>query len=153
MGVNVSNWQLAGAVSLAGERLGVKSMGVVSGTGIGVVAARRLQDGDPGGHIRTAFDAFPYPEMAERVWDSWYAEGGRAEGKPYKAVPMVNFQLRQDVAELIVCANFAEVWLAKQGHSGPVGINYLEKIQTPRLPEILGAMIAGVDVVLMGAGI
>ena len=24
-------------------------------------------------------------------------------------------------------ANFVEVWLAKEGHDGPVGINYLEK--------------------------
>ncbi|MBI2172015.1 MAG: nitronate monooxygenase [Chloroflexi bacterium] len=153
MGVNVSNWQLARAVASAGDRLGVRTMGVVSGTGIGIVVARRLQDGDPGGHIRKAFDAFPYSEMADRVWDAWYVEGGKPEGKPYKSIPMVNFKLRLDVAELIVCANFAEVWLAKQGHNGPIGINYLEKIQTPRLPEILGAMIAGVDVVLMGAGI
>ncbi|MBI4312174.1 MAG: nitronate monooxygenase [Chloroflexi bacterium] len=153
MGVNVSNWQLARAVASGGQSLGAKAMGVVSGTGIGIVVARRLQDGDPGCHIRRAFDAFPYHDMASRVWDAWYIAGGRPEGAPYKAVPMVNLKLRQDVAELIVCANFAEVWLAKQGHTGPIGINYLEKIQTPRLPEILGAMIAQVDVVIMGAGI
>ena len=128
-------------------------MGVVSGTGIGIVVSRRLQDGDPGGRTRTAFDAFPYPEMAERVWDTWYVEGGKPDGRPYKPIPMVNFRLRQDVAELIVCANFAEVWLAKRGHNGPIGINYLEKIQTPRLPEILGAMIAEVDCIVMGAGV
>ena len=153
MGVNVSNWQLARAVSLGGKHFGVNTMGVVSGTGIAIVVARRLQDGDIGGHLRTAFDAFPYPEMAERVWNSWYIEGGRPERKPYKPIPMVNFKLRSDVAELIVCSNFAEVWLAKEGHHGLVGINYLEKIQTPRLPEILGAMMAGVDAILMGAGI
>ena len=153
MGVNVSNWELARAVSSEGECLGVKTMGVVSGTGIGVVVARRLQDGDPGGHIRDAFAAFPYPDMADRVWDTWYVEGGKPKGTPYRPIPMVNFRLRHDVAELIVCANFAEVWLAKQGHNGPIGINYLEKLQTPHLPEILGAMIAGVDIILMGAGI
>ncbi len=153
MGVSVSNWKLARAVAVGGARLGIKAMGVVSGTGIGTVVARRLQGGDPGGHIRAAFDAFPYPEMAERVWDTWYVEGGKPEDKPYKAVPMANFKLRRDVAELIVCANFAEVWLAKRGHAGLIGINYLEKIQTPRLPEMLGAMLADVDVILMGAGI
>ena len=153
MGVNVSNWELAGAVSSAGEHLGVKTMGVVSGTGIGSVLARRLQDGDPGGSCRNAFDAFPYRELADRVWRTWYVEGGKPEDKPYKCPPMVNHVLRHDVAELIVCSNFAEVWLAKQGHNGPIGINYLEKIQTPRLPEILGAMIAEVDVILIGAGI
>jgi len=53
----------------------------------------------------------------------------------------------------MVVANFAEVFLAKQGHSGPIGINHLEKIQLPTLPSLYGAMLAGVDFVLMGAGI
>ena len=153
MGVSVSNWRLARAVATASERLGVLNLGVVSGTGLGVVIARRLQDGDPGGHLSVAFDAFPYPEMARRVWQAWYIPGGKPRNKPWKSVPMVNLHLRQDVAELIVCANFAEVWLAKAGHSKPVGINYLEKIQTPRLPELLGAMLAGVDYIVVGAGI
>jgi NAD(P)H-dependent flavin oxidoreductase YrpB (nitropropane dioxygenase family) len=46
-----------------------------------------------------------------------------------------------------------EVFLAKQGHGGVVGINFLEKIQFPTLPSIFGAMLANVDYVLMGAGI
>jgi nitronate monooxygenase len=49
--------------------------------------------------------------------------------------------------------NFVEVYLAREGHNGPIGINYLEKIQAPTLPSIFGAMLAGVDYVLMGAGI
>jgi nitronate monooxygenase len=43
--------------------------------------------------------------------------------------------------------------LAKEGHSGVVGLNLLEKIQTPTLLALHGAMLAGVNVVLMGAGI
>jgi nitronate monooxygenase len=46
-----------------------------------------------------------------------------------------------------------EVFLAKEGHGGPVGVNYLEKLQAPTLPSLYGAMLAGVDYVLMGAGI
>ncbi|HLP76379.1 MAG TPA: nitronate monooxygenase, partial [Candidatus Paceibacterota bacterium] len=46
-----------------------------------------------------------------------------------------------------------EVFLAKEGHAGVVGINLLEKIQLPTLPTLFGAMLAGVDYVLMGAGI
>jgi len=153
MGVRVSNWQLAKAVASAGDGLGVETMGVVSGTGIDTVFARQLQEGDPGGYFRQALDAFPYPELADRVWRTWYVEGGIPEDKPYKSSPMINHQMRDDVTELILCSNFAEVWLAKQGHDGLVGINYLEKIQTPRLPEMLGAMMAGVDAILMGAGI
>ena len=59
----------------------------------------------------------------------------------------------RDLAELCVAANFAEVFLAREGHDGPVGINYLEKIQIPILPSLYGAMLGGAAVVLMGAGI
>ena len=58
-----------------------------------------------------------------------------------------------DLIELTVVANFAEVFLAKEGHDGIVGINLLEKIQLPTLASLFGAMLAGVDYVLMGAGI
>jgi nitronate monooxygenase len=34
-----------------------------------------------------------------------------------------------------------------------VGVNFLEKIQLPTLPSLFGAMLAGVDYILMGAGI
>jgi len=50
-------------------------------------------------------------------------------------------------------ANFVEVFLAREGHDGPIGINLLTKIQIPNLPSLYGAMLAGVDAVLMGAGI
>jgi nitronate monooxygenase len=60
---------------------------------------------------------------------------------------------KAETVRLIVLANFVEVWLAKEGHNNPIGINYLEKVQLPRLPEIFGAMLGGVDYVLMGAGI
>lgn len=153
MGVDVSGYPLAKAVSLAGESSGVPVMGTVSGTGIGHVVSRILQNGDPGGHYRPAFGAFPFQEMAERVWGRYYIEGGKAEDKPYKLPPMVNLKSRRDVTELIICANFAEVWLAKQGHAQRIATNYLEKIQPPHLPELFGAMLAGVDVVVMGAGI
>ncbi len=55
--------------------------------------------------------------------------------------------------DLLVAANFVEVYLAKEGHGNPVGINLLEKVQIPTLPSLYGAMLGGVDYVLMGAGI
>ena len=48
---------------------------------------------------------------------------------------------------------FVEVWLAKEGHHGEVGINLLTKVQFPNLAVLYGSMLAGVDYVLMGAGI
>jgi nitronate monooxygenase len=55
--------------------------------------------------------------------------------------------------ELCMVSNFVEVFLAKDGHKNPVGINFLEKVQMPHLASIYGAMLAGVGYVLMGAGI
>jgi NAD(P)H-dependent flavin oxidoreductase YrpB (nitropropane dioxygenase family) len=52
-----------------------------------------------------------------------------------------------------IFANFVEVYLAKEGHDGQVGINLLTKVQMPNLASLYGAMLAGVDYVLMGAGI
>jgi len=147
MGVGVSGWPLAGAVSSLGE------MGVVSGVVLDVVFARRLQEGDVGGHMRRALDHFPVPEVAGRVWDRYFIPGGKAPEVPYKPIPQYTVDPGAPLLELGVVANFAEVWLAKQGHSGVVGINYLEKLQLANLSAIYGAMLAGVDYVCMGAGI
>lgn len=147
MGVGVSGWQLAKAVSTAGQ------LGVVSGTAVDAVMIRRLQSGDPGGHMQRALAQFPLHEMAERVLDRYYIPGGKTANAPYVSTKLLSEVPSQGQLELIVLANFAEVFLAREGHDGLIGINYLEKIQLPTLPSLFGAMIAGVDYVLMGAGI
>jgi NAD(P)H-dependent flavin oxidoreductase YrpB (nitropropane dioxygenase family) len=147
MGVAVSGWRLARAVAETGQ------LGVVSGTALPMVQARILQQGDHGSHLRRAFDHFPVPAIADRVWADYYVPGGLAPGAPFKLTPMPTLQPGQAFTELTVLANFAEVWLAKEGHAGRVGINLLEKIQLPTLASLYGAMLADVDTVLMGAGI
>jgi nitronate monooxygenase len=147
MGVSVSSWPLACAVSRRGQ------LGVVSGTGIDTVVTRRLQLGDPGGHLRAAFDAFPRPDVAGRIWDRYYIEGGKAADTPFKSKPIPIIRMPTALVDLIVLSNFAEVFLAKANHAGLVGINLLEKVQLPNLASLFGAMLAQVDVVLMGAGI
>ena len=147
MGVGVSSWLLARAVSMLGQ------LGVVSGTLLDVTLARRLQLGDPGGHVARAMAAFPFPDIARRVWDRYFVDGGKPEDKPFANLPMHSLDSPKALIELTVLGNFVEVWLAKEGHNGPVGINYLEKIQLPTLPSLFGAMLAGVSYVLMGAGI
>ena len=147
MGVAVSNWRLARAVSMSGQ------LGVVSGTAIDVVMSRTLQLGDPGGNFRRALAAFPLREAAERILRKHFIEGGKAPGAPFRGVPMVSHQSSRETTELVMAANFSAVHLAKDGHDGWVGLNLLEKIQPPTLAALLGAMLAGVDVVLMGAGI
>mgnify|MGYP001545306917 CR=1 FL=1 len=147
MGVGVSNWVLARAVSRSGN------LGVVSGTALDTVLVRRLQDGDPGGHMRRAISQFPIANVGEEVLHRYFLPEGRAPGQPYKMLPMYKQFVsvaRQQVTRL---ANVAEVYLAKEGHDGVVGVNLLTKVQLPNLASLCGAMLAGVDYVLMGAGI
>jgi NAD(P)H-dependent flavin oxidoreductase YrpB (nitropropane dioxygenase family) len=147
MGVAVSSWQLARAVSQAGQ------LGVVSGTALDVVIARRLQDGDAGGDVRRALEHFPVPAMAQRILSRYFLQGGRAPDQPYHPVPKLSMDTPVAGLELSIGANYAEVWLAKEGHDGLVGINFLEKVQMATPSAAYGAMLAGVDYVLMGAGI
>jgi nitronate monooxygenase len=147
MGAGVSSWRLAQAVSRLGQ------LGVVSGTALDQILARRLQDGDPGGHMRRGLDHFPFRGMAERIWEKFFIPGGRKSDAPYKAMVKHTKEGSREVIELIIVANFVEIFLAREGHQNPVGINYLEKIQIPHLASIYGAMLAGVEYILMGAGI
>jgi len=128
-------------------------LGVVSGTGIDTVLARKLQLGDAEGHLRRALSHFPRADIARRVLDRWFKPGGKSPDEPFKLNSMPCQHLSKSQVELLIAANFAEVFLAKEGHDGLVGINYLEKIQITTLPSLLGAMLAKADFVLMGAGI
>jgi nitronate monooxygenase len=174
MGVGVSSWTLAREVSSLGQ------LGVVSGTALDTVLVRRLALGDPGGHMRRAIAEFPFRAFAQRTVQRYFrpadsmrgdtgtdavdaggtlqspeaasAEKERAGRRfPYLALPRVS--VARERAMLMMLANFVEVRLAKSDHGGVVGINYLHKIQLPLLPSLYGALLAGVDAVLVGAGI
>ena len=147
MGVGVSGWRLARAVSEQGQ------LGVVSGTALDLLLTRQLQLGDQGGHLRRALAAFPYQEIAARILDRYFIPDGKASDAPFKTPAMISHEPGRSTRELVVAAGFVAIYLAKEGHSGVVGLNLLEKIQTPTLMVLYGAMLAGVDVVLMGAGI
>jgi nitronate monooxygenase len=147
MGVAVSGWTLARTISRLGQ------LGVVSGTGLALILARNLQLGDLNGRLRHALDRFPVPAVAARVLAQYFVPGGKSPTTPFKAVPMPTLHPGGPLVELTVVANFVEVFLAKEGHDGLVGINFLEKIQLPTLPSLYGAILANVDYVLMGAGI
>lgn len=147
MGAGVSGWRLANAVSRRGQ------LGVVAGTGLDTLLARRLQEGDLGGHLRRALAALPIPGVAKRVLRRYFVPGGKPADSPYKATPVSSLRPQPNLLDLLIAGNFAEIFLAREGHDNPVGVNYLEKIQLPTLPSLYGAMLAGVSVVLMGAGI
>lgn len=174
MGAGVSSWPLAREVALLGQ------LGVVSGTALDTILIRRLADGDPGGHMRRAISAFPLRAAAQRILRRYFRAAGdmndeavtpigaefdhetqlplsseSPESAPlrYPLLPLPRTTLTRDRSLLLMLANFVEVHLAKVDHDGIVGINYLHKIQLPILPSLYGAMLAGVDAVLVGAGI
>ena len=147
MGVGVSNWRLARAVSTRGH------LGLVSGVAIDIVLVRRLQDGDPGGHIRDALRRFPLPAMANETVEKYFIEGGRSQGQPYRHLPAYSHASPPGRYDLSVLGAFAEITLARQGHDNAVGLNLLTKMQIPTIACLHGAMLAGVGHVVMGAGI
>ncbi|MBU4070425.1 MAG: hypothetical protein KJ646_05565, partial [Nanoarchaeota archaeon] len=155
MGVGVSNYILARIVSALGE------LGVVSGVMLDAMMIRRLQNGDLTGEIRHALEQFPNQNIADWIIDKYFIKNGKPLSQKYLNCPFPKFDVNSEkiltlksknLEKLIVAANFVEVYLAKQGHNNPVGINYLHKIQWPIMPSIYGAMLAGVDVLLIGAG-
>jgi NAD(P)H-dependent flavin oxidoreductase YrpB (nitropropane dioxygenase family) len=147
MGVAISNYRLANAVSKVGQ------LGVISGTGVAMIMIARLMNGDSDGSTRRALANFPYPDVAQRILTKFFVEGGVKPNVPYKRLQMWSLNPNQELQETTVVANFVEVFLAKEGHNNPVGINLLEKVQLPNLASLYGAMLAGVDVVIMGAGV
>ncbi len=103
--------------------------------------------------MRHALEHFPVPEIATRIIKDYFIPGGKSPDAPYKFVPLHTAVENLPLWELTVAANFVEVFLAKEGHEGVVGINYMEKVQLPNIPAFYGSMLAGVDYVIMGAGI
>jgi nitronate monooxygenase len=173
MGVYVSNWRLAKAIAMA--KPGVTA-GTVSGTALDVVYVRLLQLGDPGGHIHRAFNAFDTQfglEIGRKTYTKYFVAEGKPPGKPYKYGPGLivhsengdlsftnrvendqrnSVTLNEDLIELIILTAFAEIWLAKEGHIGNIFINFLKKIELPMIYGMYGAMLAGVDGIVVGAG-
>ena len=165
MGVRISNWLMARIVAMTG------GMGIVSGTGLETIYPRILQDGDKGGHVRRAFTelARRQPALAKPIfdlYDKYYIKGGKPADKPYKAVPVWKltrlegqdaglnsfWEPPRELQLLAIASNFAEVWLAKEGHNGLIGINFLRKVERPLLWTLYGAILADVDYVVVGAG-
>lgn len=146
MGIAVSNWKLARSVSLLGE------FGVVSGTAIDSVVVRELQSGDPHGRLRT-LEKYPDQEIVRYLEKNFYVKGGIPEGKPFRLLPIHRFNPTIRSQRILSAATYSEVILAKEGHDGLIGINLMAKLKRHTLAGMYGAMLAGVDAVLMGAGI
>lgn len=161
MGVAISDWKLARAVAIAGEKLEKHVLGVVSGTALPIVMVDRLQRGDLNSHMALlALDEkFNITIGQEIIKEYFVPKGDVNKGRTYKMAPKPEVLVsgtsgqKDKMTKLAIASAFTEVWLAKQGHNGPIGINELEKIQLMHLPTMLGAMMAEVDHALVGAGI
>jgi nitronate monooxygenase len=147
MGVKISGWSLARAVSMSEQQ------GTVSGIALERITAIILQLGDPGGHIRRALSHFQFPDIAKKVLDAFSPKNTNGPYKISRTAPIFTIRPSELLIALTICANFAFVWLAKEGHNNPISINYLEKLAMPHVYAITGAMMAKVDYITMGAGI
>ena len=103
--------------------------------------------------MRRAMRHFPVEGVAEAALERYFLPRGREPGVPYRLLPVYRQHVHETRQQVAMLAAFVEVWLAKEGHDGLVGMNLLTKIQMPTLPLLYGAMLANVDVILMGAGI
>ena len=128
MGVGVSNWRLAQAVSRLGQ------LGVVSGTALDQVFVRRLADGDFGGHMRRALDSFPFPEMARRLWQEYFVAGGKPAGTPYRITPM---HQRRDPRKLI------ELCMVAKGTATQWGSTFSRRSRSPTWRRFTGPCLRG----------
>lgn len=147
MGISISSWPLARAVARAGQ------LGVVSGTSLDSVFARRLQDSGVSDALRKVLERFPLQSVVRDVLAKYATTRHGAAKTLFRPVPMATHRQSEASQDLMVLAAYAEVAQAKEGHDGAVGINLLTKVQIPTVPTLFGAMLAGVDYVLMGAGI
>ncbi len=109
MGVAISDWNLAKAVSQLGQ------LGVVSGTGISRIVSCRLMDGDLAGNVRRALSNFALPEPVQAVIDRYYIPGGRKPNEPYKGPLAYSLTPPKFLDQLTAVSNFVEVFLAREG--------------------------------------
>lgn len=147
MGVYISTPFLARVCSMQKTVLGT-----VSCVAAEHVMTQLLKSGDPGGHIRRALEHFPFPEVAEDIIKRYFVKDGILKDQKFIPAGALNLRSSPNLIKLMVAASFAFIWLAKEGHSEPISVNYLEKIQMSHVYHLTGAMLAGVDFVTMGAG-
>ena len=146
MGIAISGWPLARAVSGAGQ------LGVVSGTAIDNVFVRRMQDHGIDDELQSVLDRFPSRGVVDDLVGR-FGSVRRTGSTPYLSLPALTHGSKGRSIDAFVLASFVEVTLAKMGHRGVVGINLLTKVQLPTAATLCGAILAGVDYVLMGAGV
>lgn len=142
MGARISSFKLARATAAAG------ALGVISSIGLRHIVVEEVRSGNA-----EAIDAartFPAPRYVDDLMA--YAPGGRRHSHP---VPLDTTDPQNCALprRLSTICSYVEVMRAKMGHCGLVGCNVMWKCALTALPSIYGAMLAGVDALLCGAGV
>lgn len=142
MGVRISGWKLAHETS----RLG--ALGVVSSVGLRHIIIDEIRRGDE--DALAIASTFPVQKYVEELLK--FAPGGKKHKSP---APLDHPDpAKGDLPKRLsaICA-YIEVMRSRLGHRGKVGINVMWKCSFTVLPSIYGAMLAGVDALLCGAGV
>jgi NAD(P)H-dependent flavin oxidoreductase YrpB (nitropropane dioxygenase family) len=142
MGIHISSAKLANSTS----RLG--ALGVVSGAALRHIILEDIRANDA--ETIAITKKFPIEQYVEEALS--FMPGGKKHNRP---VPVDTPEPRYSALprRLSTVAAFVEVMRAKRGHGGKVGINVMWKCPLTVLPTIYGAMLAGVDALLCGAGV
>lgn len=141
MGAGVSRYWL----SRKAARLG--ALGIVSSVGLRTIIVEAVRRGDK--QVIAMAKTFPFAQHRDELLS--FASGGF---RHRRAVPQDGYgDVGKLAARLTVISTFIEVSLAKKGHHGKIGINVMWKLSTSVLPTILGALLAGVDALICGAGV
>lgn len=144
MGVWISNHYLVREFALLGQS------GILSGVALEHIFLRRLLKRDA--DLLRAMRYFPNQEIVQEVMEKFCVPEGKDSNKKLRYLPLFTQKPSQLLQKVVILANFCEVWLAKRGHNQPIGINYLAKVEMPMLYAFYGAMLAGVDYIVVGAG-
>jgi len=138
MGVGVSGWPLARAVSVTGQ------LGVVSGVALDTLLARRLQLETP---EATSGGRSPASRARMSPTRSWAATSSKVASTRAAVPPRTALVAGPDPGggRSHRRGQFRGDIPGQGGHDGLVGVNYLEKIQMATPAAAYGAMLAGVD--------
>lgn len=138
-----TQWQVARARAREGH------LGVVSLVSVGQRLLESLQLGDIGGTMRWALDQCPLGEIANEIKTRYFVPSDQSHRGSSDLPAPPSLPAEPHRSSLLLVGAFAEVFLAKHGHAGRIGIAWPDQTDLDDLAVLSGAMLARVDCVLV----